>query len=281
MPRTVSSKIHIALPAQNAWELRNHFGLEEHIAALNKRALTLVEEELLDGGTELEQCHRVVRCELVGEHHVGGNVWGIKAADLASDIVSNFFVHKFDEEHGSEFYVEMAMKRLNISIMGRQWCLPETDTSCFLCTCVDVEVKLTGIGGLVEMQLERRMRASHVAFPKHALEFLRSNHEAFEPLGVVALQDTEAVQVEVPGQVVHEATGEPSPNWIRLAWAFVASGALGHAIRTPWARRHAVLNSKRMGATDTMPVRVGRRHARLLLVCGCASTILDTDEIVE
>lgn len=284
MPRTVSSKVHIALPAPKAWELRNHFGLEKHIAALNKRELTLVEEESIDVGTEHEQRHRVVRCELVGEQHLGGgNMWGIKAADLASDISSSFFVHKFDEEHGTEFYVDMAMKRLNISIAGHQWCLPETDTSCFLCTCVDVEVKLTGIGGLVEMQLERRMRASHVAFPKHALEFLRSNREVSKPATpvVATSQNAGEVQIEVPGPIVQGAVGDASPNWLRLAWAFVASGALRRAISTSWERRHAVLKSKRAGASDTVHVRVGRRHAQILLICGCANTILDADEIVE
>ncbi len=32
---------------------------------------------------------------------------------------------------------------------------------------------------------------------------------------------------------------------------------------------------------DTTPVRVHRRHARVLLLCGCADAVVDSDEIVE
>ncbi len=268
MPRTVSSRVHIGLPAQKAWQLRNHFPLETHIAALNKRALTLIEEDAIDEGTENEQRHRVVRCELVGDQHIGKNMMGVKAADLCSDVASSFYVHKFDEEHGTEFFVDMAMKRLNIAITGHQWCVPETETSCFLCTCVDVEVKLPGIGGLVEMQLERRMRASHAAFPKHAVEYLKSSAASLEAPSVPA----PAPPPSPDASGVAAATSEkPSLNWGRLAWAFVASGALRQFV---WPR-------KLPEESDTMPVRLNRRHARLLLVCGCASTVVDSDEIVE
>lgn len=256
------------MSAQKTWQLRNHFPLETHIAALNKRALTLVEEDAIDEGTEHEQRHRVVRCELVGDHHIGRNMMGVKAADLSSDVACSFYVHKFDEEHGTEFFVDMAMKRLNIAITGHQWCVPETETSCFLCTCVDVEVKLPGIGGLVEMQLERRMRASHLAFPKHAMEFLKSSAASLETPNVPAAAPPPSP--ETLGVAIAPSE-EPSLNWGRLAWAFVVSGAL----------RQFVWPSKRPGKTDTVSVRIRRRHARLLLLCGCASTIVDSDEIVE
>ena len=186
MPRTVRSKVRIELSAQQAWQLRNHFGLEKHIATLHMRALTLREENVRDEGTEDEQRHRVVHCELVGDNHVGANVVGIRSADLSSDIVTSFFVHRFDEAHGSDFRVEMAMKRLNVSIAGHQWCLPETETSCTLCTTVEVHVRMPGIGGLVEMQLERRMRASHADFPKHGIEYLRTHAADAAPSATAA-----------------------------------------------------------------------------------------------
>lgn len=268
MPRTVSSRVHIALSAQKTWQLRNHFPLETHIATLNNRALTLIDEEAVDEGTENEQRHRVVRCELVGDQHVGKNMMGVKASDLCSDVSSSFYVHKFDEEHGTEFFVDMAMKRLNIAITGHQWCVPETETSCFLCTCVDVEVKLPGIGGLVEMQLERRMRASHAAFPKHAVEFLKS---ATEPLEAPAVPTAPPLSPpEAPATAI-VSSEDPSLNWMRLAWAFVASGAARQLI-WPKTRGHEAA---------TVPVRLGRRHARLLVACGCASTLVDSNEIVE
>lgn len=280
MPRTVRSRVRIELPAQQAWQLRNHFGLEKHIAALNMRALTLQEENARGEGTEKEQRHRVVHCELVGEQHVGGNVMGIRSADLSSDVVTSFFVHRFDEAHGSEFYVEMAMKRLNMSISGHQWCLPETETSCILCTTVEVHVRMPGIGGLVEMQLERRMRASHAAFPKHAIEYLRMHATDVGPSTPPAPPPPPPLpeRAETLGRVV-SSSEEPSISWARLMWALVASGALGRLFR---ARRHAVLTAQPHARTDhAVPVRLGRRHARLLLVCGCASEVLEPDEIVE
>lgn len=265
MPRTVSSKVRVGLPAQKVWQVCTHFPFETHVAALSKRALTLVEEEAIDEGTEDEQRHRVARCELVGDQHVGKNMLGIKAADLCSDVASNFYVHKFDEDHGTEFFVDMAMKRLNVAITGHQWCVPETATSCFLCTCVDVEVKLPGIGGLVEMQLERRMRESHAAFPRHAVEFLKSHAESLDRPDVLATDpplSPEALGVSIA------SSARPSLNWWRLAWTFVASGAL----------RQFICPGKR---ADAVPVPLKRRHARLLLVCGCASDAADSGEIVE
>lgn len=280
MPRMVRSKVRIELSAQQAWQLRNHFGLEKHIATLHMRALTLREENVRDEGTEDEQRHRVAHCELVGDNHIGGNVMGIRSADLSSDIVTSFFVHRFDEAHGSEFRVELAMKRLNVSISGHQWCLPETETRCTLCTTVEVHVRIPGIGGLVEMQLERRMRASHTDFPKHAIEYLRmhaADTAPSAPLKAAPPPPPSPKREETPGPVV-SSSEEPSISWGRLAWALVVSGALGQLFRT---RRHAVLRGQRPCAGHSVPVRLGRRHARLLLVCGCASDVLDTDEIVE
>lgn len=278
MPRTVRSKVRIELSAQQAWQLRNHFGLEKHIATLHMRALTLREENVRDEGTEDEQRHRVVHCELVGDNHVGANVVGIRSADLSSDIVTSFFVHRFDEAHGSDFRVEMAMKRLNVSIAGHQWCLPETETSCALCTTVEVRVRMPGIGGLVEMQLERRMRASHADFPKHGIEYLRTHAADAAPsaTAAAAAPPPSPKRVEALGPVV-SSSEEPSISWGRLAWALVVSGALGQLFRT---RRHAVLGGQRPCADHAAPVRLGRRHARLLLACGCASEVLDTDEIL-
>jgi len=282
MPRTVRSKVRIELPAQQAWQLRNLFALEKHIAQLNMRALTLREENARDEGTEDEQRHRVVHCELVGDEHVGGNVMGIRSADLSSDIITSFFVHRFDEAHGSEFYVEMAMKRLKISITGHQWCLPEAETSCIMCTTVEVHVRMPGIGGLVEMQLERRMRASHAAFSKHAIEYLRMHAAAKAPSAPLAaagpVADTPPPESVEPLGLVTSSSEEPSLSWGRLIWALVASGALSRLFR---ARRHAVLGAQRSRTGHAVPVRLGRRHARLLLVCGCASEVLEPDEIVE
>lgn len=278
MPRTVRSEVRIELPAQQAWQLRNHFGLEKHIAALNMRALTLREEGVRNEGTEDEQRHRVVHCELVGDQHVGGNVMGVRSADLSSDVVSSFFVHRFDKAHGTEFYVEMAMKRLDMSISGHQWCVPETATSCLLCTTVEVHVRMPGIGGLVEMQLERRMRASHAAFPKHAIEYLRMHATDAVPSAPPASPSPPSPKRAETLGPVPSSLNEPPVSYGRLAWALVVSGALGQMFRT---RRHAMLRAQRPHADHAVPVRLGRRHARLLLVCGCASEVLEPDEIVE
>ena len=282
MPRTVSSKIRVALPAREAWRLRSDFALEQHIASLNKRRLCLVEEEVVNEGAEDEQRQRLVRCDLLGDH-LNGGVMGIKTGDLGSEIMSVFFVNLFDEAHGAEFTVDMAMRRLNVSITGHQWCLVESDVSCFLCTRIQLEVKIVGIGGLVEMQLERQMRASHAAFPEHAYAYRAK--KCVLPTVPVARRPGEIVQVlptlresqeeegereedEVAGSMQTAATPELKLNQWRLAGAALLSWVLHRP------RRHRSLQ-------DTMPVRVHRRHARVLLLCGCADAVVDSDEIVE
>ena len=267
MPRTVSSKVHVALPAREAWRARCSFALEERIAALGKRVLTLLEEETVCAGAPDEQRRRVVRCELASDL-IGGSVMGVKAKDLSSEIESTHFVHLHDEAHAGEFSVRMALRRVNLTIAGRQWCLPEGEASCFLCTHVYLEARLVGIGGLVEMQLERQVRASHAAFPEHACAFAAAQSDAAQSDAAPA----PAPPVEVEGVTVPLVASEPSlGRW----WL------IGDAIARLFARRRSRRLLPPGGAKAT--VRVGRRHARLLLACGCASAaaVVESDEIVE
>ena len=262
MPRTVSSKVHVPLPAREAWRLRCSFALEQHIATLGKRTLTLLEEETACAGAPDEQRRRVVRCELAGDL-IGGSVMGVKAKDLSSEIESTHFVHLHDEAHGAEFAVRMALRRVNLTIAGRQWCLPEGEASCFLCTRVYLEARLVGIGGQVEMQLERQMRASHAAFPGHACAFLAAAQSDAAP--------APATPVEVERVAVALVASEPSlGRW----WL------IGDAIARLFGRRRS---RRLLSPGDAMAtVHVGRRHARLLLACGCASAaVVESDEIVE
>ena len=281
MPRTVSSKVRVALPAREAWRLRCDFALEQHIASLNKRKLSLVEEEAIHEGAENEQRQRLVRCDLLGDH-LNGGVMGVKTGDLGSEILSVFFVNLFDEAHGAEFTVDVALRKLNVSITGHQWCLVESDVSCFLCTRIQLEVKIVGIGGLVEMQLERQMRASHAAFPEHAYAYRAK--KCVVPTAPVARRPNELVQVlptlperkEEEGEEEEGATepmGTTTTTELKLnQWRLLGAALLSWVLHRP--RRHRSLQ-------DTMPVRVHRRHARVLLLCGCADAVVDSDEIVE
>jgi len=283
MPRTVSSKIRVALPAREAWRLRCDFALEQHIASLNKRKISLVEEEATHEGAEDEQRQRLVRCDLLGDH-LNGGVMGIKTGDLSSHILSVFFVNLFDEAHGGEFSVDMAMRRLNVSITGHQWCLVESDVSCFLCTRVQLEVRLVGIGGLVEMQLERQVRASHAAFPEHA--YAHRAKKCVVPQRPVARRQPSLDIVEVLptlAEVKEEEEEEmdddgeeviATPELKLNQWRLVGAALLSWAMHRP--RRHRSLE-------DTVPVRMHRRHARVLVMCGCADAmvVVEPDEIVE
>ena len=193
MPRTVSSKIRVALPARETWRLRCDFVLEQHIASLNRRKLHFLEEEVIREGAEDEQRCRLARCDLLGDH-LNGGAMGVKTSDLGSEIHFVYFVNLFGEAHGGEFSVDLALRRLNVSITGHQWCLVESDHSCFLCTRIQLGVNLPGIGRLVEMQLERQMRASHEAFPEHAYAY-RSKRCVVAPTAPVAQRPSELVGV--------------------------------------------------------------------------------------
>ena len=287
MPRTVLSKVRVALPAREAWRLRCDFALEQHIASLNKRKISLVEEEATHEGAEDEQRQRLVRCDLLGDH-LNGGVMGVKTGDLSSHILSVFFVNLFDEAHGAEFSVDMAMRRLNVSITGHQWCLVESDVSCFLCTRVQLEVKLVGIGGLVEMQLERQMRASHAAFPEHAYAYRAKKCVAPQRPVARRQPSTEIVEVlpTLPESKEEEETDEDgdgdgdgeevtgTPELKLNQWRLLGAALLSWAMHRP--RRHRSLE-------DTVPVRMHRRHARVLVLCGCADAmvVVEPEEIVE
>lgn len=301
MPRTVFSKVRLELPAREVWRLRCDFALEQHIASLNRRKLTFVEEDVHKRGATDEQRQRLVRCDLQGDH-LNGGVMGFKTSDLGSEILSTFYVNLFDEAHGAEFAVELSLRRLSVSITGHQWCLVESDLSCFLCTRIQLEVNIVGIGGLVEMQLERQMRASHAAFPEHAYAH-RARECAVAQRAPVARRPGEAVTVlptlpegknghgeegededkdeeeEGGGEEACAPAGPAGPAAMATAtgrkiqqWRLLGTSLFRWMVHRP--RRHRSLQ-------DTKPVRVHRRHARLLLLCGCADAIVDSDEIVE
>ncbi len=280
MPRVVKSRIPIARPALEAWRLRCNYQLEEHIAALGKRRLHLIEEDTVEAGRPDEQTRRRVRCELIGEH-LGGTMMGaVTSKDLVSEITSTFYAHRFDEDHGASFVVDMVKVAINVAIAGHQWCEPDGEANCYLHTRIELSVRVVGVGTLIEMQLERQMRASHAAFPKHADEYVQRNAEArARAAGRASPPSSPELDVdlaklpangptleELPGPVARAAAAPRLSRW-RLAWSLVA-----------WRmRRHDVLSEN---AARTVTVRVGVRHARLLLLCGCAS-VMDADEIVE
>ncbi len=293
MPRTLFSKVRLELPAREAWRLRCDFALEQHIASLNGRKLALVEEDVRQSGATDEQRQRLVRCDLQGDH-LNGGVMGFKTSDLGSEILSTFYVNLFDEAHGAEFAVDMALRRLSVSITGHQWCLTESDLSCFLCTRIQLEVNIVGIGGLVEMQLERQIRASHAAFPEHAYAY-RAKECVVVPRAPVARRPGEAVAVlptlpegkkgqrdedeeEEEGEEEADASAGPAAAMATATGLKIHQCRLVGASLLRWMtqrpRRHRSLR-------DTKPVRVHRRHARLLLLCGCADAVVDSDEIIE
>lgn len=282
MPRTISSRIPIALSAREAWRLRCSFELEQHIAHVGNRKLTLVSEDVSDPGTDWEQHQRQARCELLGDH-LGGSIMGVKTSDLTSNIASTCYVRRHGEEHGSEFWVTLPFKKVRVTIEGQQWCLPSSDASCFLCTRVEVEARMMGIGSLIEMHLERHIRASHAAFPQYALEFLKREEEQERgaqqqpqaPALPAHLSEIEPVVTADPVGPI-DASGERIRlNRCRLLAALLINGAL--CLR----RRHRALSSKDCHARNHVPVRVHRQHARVLLLFGCASPVVETDEIVE
>ena len=283
MTKTVDSRIHLARSAQETWRLRCNFELEQHIAALTKRRLTLVQQQTAEEGTQEEQTQRLVRCELVGEHLGGITMGAVTSKDLVSEISSTFFTHRFDEDHGATFAVEMVKVMLNVHISGNQWCVPETATSCFLCTQVRVAVKVPGVGRLIEMQLERQLRTSHAAFPQHAdawvsaqLERARAKESppSSPELELRVLPEREVVMpVALPQRFAPPSSAAPRLSRCQL----VASFLLGWAFQG--LRRHRILDPSPGSDGQPVVVKVSPRSARLLLLCGCAS--VHQDEIVE
>ena len=287
MTRTVCSKVPIALPAHEAWRLRCNFDLERHIADAGNRKLTLVSEDVSSPGTDWEQRQRQVQCELLGDH-LGGSIMGVKTSDLMSEVTSHFYVHMYDEEHGAEFCVTLPLKKVKVTFEGQQWCLPASDVSCYLCTRVEVQARVVGIGSLVEMQLERQIRASHAAFPQHALDFLDQEAQKQSTSALPALpahlseiEPVESAAPVEPVEVVGESAREPlvaAPSGLERCRLLVAL-LVDSAMRM--RRRHRALSNANWHVGSTVHVRMHRRHARVLLLFGCASPVVDTDEIVE
>ncbi len=278
MPRTILSKVPVALSAHETWRLRCDFEVERYIATHGNRKLTLVSENSSGPGTDWEQCQRQVRCELLGDQ-IGGSVMGVRTSDLASDVTSHFYVHQFGEEHGAEFWVSMLLKKVKVTLEGRQWIVPASNVSCYLCTRVQVDVRIVGIGSLVEMQLDRHIRASHAAFPQHALNFLAAQRAEARPASPPPQPDPPPPDPPPPSLESSEMDAAVIVPQGSNRCLFFGGLLFGTVLRR--ARRHRILESKHWNASSTVPVRIGRQHARVLLLFGCASPVVDSDEIVE
>lgn len=299
MPRVVESRIRVARAAEETWKLRCNFELEQKIAALTNRNLTMIEENTVHHGEEDEQTQRLVRCELVGEHLGGAMMGAVTSKDLASEVSSSFYVRRFDEDHGSSFVVEMLKVRIDVFIKGHQWCLPETETSCLLCTRIELSVRVPGVGYLVEMKLERQLRASHAAFPGHADAFVKQLEDAkvrnrlvasppsspdpeLSRLPAHAAAQPSLVAMPLPEHLARRAEAPRLNRW-KVLWA------LWFGIGLKACRRHHVLPSNGSAhsaeaapigrGAEMVTVQMGRRSARWLVLCGCAS--VEQDEIVE
>ena len=280
MPRTVSSKIHIDLSAQEVWRLRCDFDLESRIAMLGMRELSLLSEDVLLEGQVKEQRQRLVRCDLVGDHLRGG-IMGIKTSDLGSRILCCYFVNLFDKMHGANYTVEMLMKTFEITIEGNQWCVPETDHTCFLCTHIEVTVKMPMVGRMVEKHLEKQMLHSHAEFPKHAYEFLKStnkleiSHKNVQPIHNFEHGPMVANVSEVVGLSIACSAQNPKLSRLQLAWNMLVNSVPENLTR------HKMLCRQDQPSRNAVAVRVKPLCARVMLRFGCASTIVDSDEIVE
>lgn len=259
MPRTVLSKIYVELPAHITWSLRCDFRLEQQIAKLGNRKLSLLSEKNVKLGLEDEERHRTVLCELTSD--VGIKMLGIKTKDLSSSISSKCYIHKFDKEHGARFSVDVAIKRLHVSIAGKQWCVPVDENGCYLFTHVDVSVGFPGFGSMIELQIEKQLRASHEAFPKHACDYFASTPR--QPM-LPAIQEVSEAS-ETP--VFLETAKPRTRNRISLSKLLFGTSLAK-------TRRHRALTKD----TSDVIVIVRPTHARFLLFCGCANEV---DEIVE
>jgi hypothetical protein len=256
MTRTVSSRVRVELPARETWRLRCNFELERRIASLGRRKLTLLDEKFVNTGLQTEEVQRRVRCEILGD--LGRGTIFIKAEDLTSNVTSSAFSHLFGEENGAQFFVEFATHKFKASIDGRQWAVPIDDNSCFLCTCIELSIGgVPGLGSIIEMQIERQLRESHAAFPKHAYQYTEST--------------TESAVTRTP---------EPPQLEIGIEPEVVGRHAALRSLFGRQYRKQRLLKRSTSPPGNTVLLRVNPHLVRALLVCGCGK-VVEEDEIVE
>ena len=256
MTRTISSRVRVEMSAQETWDLRCNFELERHIASLGKRKLTILDEKFVNSGLQTEQMQRLVCCEILGD--LGKGMVSIKAADLTSNIRTIVFPRLFGEENGAEFVVEFATNKFRASMQGRQWAVPIDENCCFLCTCVSVSIHgVPGLGTIIEMQMERQIRESHAAFPKHAYQY------------------TESIKRRSVPQIAH-----PPELEIEIEPKAVERHVVFRLLFGKQYRKHGVLQRPIHDSGNTVLLRVNRQHVRALLFCGCGD-VVEEDEIIE
>ena len=290
--RTLNSKVKISRSARETWHLRSNFELEQWIALLGKRTLEMLEEQTNNVEGEAET-QRVVRCELVDDHLAGFTFGAITAKDITSEVSSRFFPTRFEEARGSDFVVRMTRLPDKIEISGRQWCVPIDDDNCFMCTTVTIVVHVLAIGSFIEREIEKQMHNCYNAFPQQIDQFL---FEVGAERATLALTG--------PGLAITPNTNatntNANANATTTATTTAAAASLGEMgkfgsvqIDTPArplfstlmgrSSRHCRIRPEGVQpvavASHTVIVRVGIRHALLLLCCGCAETVEVEDHV--
>ena len=279
--RTLTSKVKVSRSARETWHLRGNFELEKWIALVGKRTLEMLEEQTNNVEGEVET-QRVVRCELVGDHLAGFTFGAITAKDLTSEVASRFFPTRFEEARGSEFVVRMTHLPDKIKISGRQWCVPIDDDNCFMCTTVTIAVHVLAIGSFIEREIEKQMHNCYNAFPQQMDDFLSE-------------MGTERAKLALPDpSLAGPTTSTTTTTTTNTAVVPLSEiGKFGSVqIDTPArprfptllgrSRRHCRLRPEGQAtaiASHTVIVRVGIRHALLLLCCGCAETVEVEDHV--
>ena len=272
--RVLNSKVKILRSARETWHLRSNFELEQWIALLGKRTLELIEEQTANEGLDEAETQRVVRCELIGDQLGGFTFGAITSKDLTSEVSSSFFPVRFEEDRGADFVVRMTHLPDKIKISGRQWCVPIDDNSCYMCTTVTITVHILALGSFIEREIEKQMNACYTAFPQQLDDFL---FQMGAERARLALPCTSLASLAVNGPAPLGEIGKFGGVEIdgcptRPHFATLLGRSRRHRRIRPEGQPAAI-------ASDTVTVRVGIRHALLLLCCGCAETV-DVDDHV-
>ncbi len=85
-----------------------------------------------------------------------------------------------DRDHPRKLVTELPAlgKRLNVTAL--QWAVPQGDDACLICFCLEVEVKIMGIGGTVRKGIIKDVKKNYAEVPNKVMKFLEKRRAATE-----------------------------------------------------------------------------------------------------
>ena len=177
--RVIQVSTQVQMAADEFWALRLDQNYDDFCAQCDDVTFQLLSrrQEVCDGQTlEFIECLLLYNENPVPaafQHMLGSQQFGFKYS-------AKWYRDLHDQKHPCTFVSEPLVMKDRISVRGQSWLVPISKQACEVCYHQEVNVRVFGMGSVVEQVVEQRMRESLAKLNHCAQMYQRTDaHRAF------------------------------------------------------------------------------------------------------